>query len=296
MSTSPMMPIPPQESGSGWKVPALFGIVIALAAANIYLYTQIDQVKNDMSKQREALQTEISGLREASSISNATSRRNLESVKAELEAARHRAEAAAGQAKEDALKHVSELERKVAAEQQKAQAAVKEVKQEVARVEQGAADATKALSENVNKEVSGVRADVASTKSELDKTISDLKKVTGDLGVQSGYIATNTKELSALKALGDRSYFEFKLAKSKQPTRLSDVTLLLKNADLKRNRYTIELVADDKRVEKKDRGVNEPVQFYMSKYRQPCEIVVNEVKKDLIVGYLAQPKVLATRN
>lgn len=296
MSTSPYTPAPAPEGGSGWKVPALFGIVIALAAANVYLYTQIDQVKTDMSKQREALQTEISGLREASSISNQTSRRHLEAVKAELEAARRRAEAAAGQAKEDALKQVGELERRVAAEQKRAQAEVKEVKQEIAKVEQGAAEATKALSENVNKEVTGVKQEVASTKSELDKTIADLKKVTGDLGVQSGYIATNSKELAALKALGDRSYFEFKLAKSKQPTRLSDVTIMLKNADVKRNRYTIELVADDKKVEKKDKNVNEPLQFMMSKYRQPCEIIVNEIRKDLIVGYLSQPKVLATRN
>ncbi len=144
-------------------------------------------------------------------------------------------------------------------------------------------------------EVTQVKKEISENKSELDKTIDQLKKVTGDLGVESGRIATNSKELLALKQLGERSYFEFNIVKSKQPIKISDVMIQLKNADLKRNRFTIELVADDKKVEKKDKSLNEPVQFYMAKYRQPCELVVNQVAKDRIVGYLSQPKVLASR-
>lgn len=289
-----MTPLPPPDSGSGLKIPILFGIVIALAAANIYLFLQLDQVKGEVSKTREALLSEISNLRETSNISNQTSRRHLETMKAELEAARRAAASAAGQAKEDAIRQVAQLERKVEVEQKRATEAVKQ--ELTSKVEQTAAAATAAnqqLSENVNKEFSTVKTDLAASKSEIDKTIADLKKVTGDLGVTSGLVATNGKELAALKALGERSYFEFNLVKSKQAMKLADITIKLKNADLKRNKYTIELVADDKTVEKKDKSVNEPLQFYMAKYRQPCEIVVNEVKKDRIVGYLAQPKVLA---
>ena len=72
--------------------------------------------------------------------------------------------------------------------------------------------------------------------------------------------------------------------------------VLLKKADPKKNRYTIELTADDKVVEKKDRTINEPLQFLVAKARQPYEIVVNDIKKDQIVGYLAIPKVQAARN
>jgi hypothetical protein len=147
----------------------------------------------------------------------------------------------------------------------------------------------------VSTEVGTVKSDLSSTKAELDKTIASLKSVSGDLGVQSGLIATNGKELAALKALGERNYFEFNLGKTKQPQRVGDVMLQLKKADQKRNRYTLDITADDKRVEKKDKGVNEPVQFYTSKARQPYEIVVNEVKKDVIVGYLATPKVQTGR-
>jgi len=76
---------------------------------------------------------------------------------------------------------------------------------------------------------------------------------------------------------------------------VGDVFIQLKRTDPKRNRFTIEILADDKKVEKKDKTVNEPVQFYTSKARQPYEIVVNEVRKDVIVGYLATPKVQAAR-
>jgi hypothetical protein len=140
-------------------------------------------------------------------------------------------------------------------------------------------------------DVTKVSGDVAQTRNDLDKTISDLRSARGDMGVQSGLIATNSKELAALKSLGEREYVEFQLTKTKEPQRIGDVAVQLKKFDTKRNRYTIELVANDKRVEKRDRSVNEPVQFYMAKARTPYEIVVNEVRNDRIVGYLAAPKV-----
>jgi hypothetical protein len=293
VSFSPNTPLPPVESSSsGVKIPILFGAVLALIAANVYLFMKLEENKVEVSKSREQLLTEISNLRESAQISNQTSRRYVETLKADLDAAQRRASAAVGAAREDAMKQVSETERKLKAEQERATQAVK---QEIGKVEQNTLAANQKLSETVTTEVSAVKKEISENKGELDKTIESLKKVTGDLGVTSGYVATNSKELLALKQLGERSYFEFNLVKSKQPMKISDIMIQLKGADLKRNRYTIEIVADDKRVEKKDKSVNEPVQFYMAKYRQPCELVVNSIAKDRIAGYLAQPKVLASR-
>ena len=92
------------------------------------------------------------------------------------------------------------------------------------------------------------------------------------------------------------TFSEFTLAKGKTPQKVGDVSILLKKSDAKSNRYTIDLIADDKRVEKKDKTVNEPVQFLLSKATQPYELVVNDVKKDSIKGYLAAPKVITQRN
>ena len=147
----------------------------------------------------------------------------------------------------------------------------------------------------VKTEVGGVKTDVASTRSDLEATKARLESVKGDMGVMSGLIATNGKDLAALRELGERNYFEFDLTKKMADKRIGNVTLRLKSADTKRNRYTLEVLADDKRVEKKDKTINEPVQVYVSGYRQPYEIVINQVKKDGVVGYLSTPKVTLAR-
>jgi hypothetical protein len=90
--------------------------------------------------------------------------------------------------------------------------------------------------------------------------------------------------------LGERNYYEFTVSK-KQPVKVANMTLDLKKVDVKRNKYTVQVMADDKKIEKKDKTINEPVQMYVGGARQPYEIVVNEVKKDTIVGYISQPKV-----
>ena len=279
-------PPPPADSGSSLKTAVLVGAVIAMLAANVYLYMQVDVLKTDISKLRESIATEVTNLRENSSATTATHRKGIETLKSELEVARRIAATAASHAKSEAESHADQIAKQLAAEQKRQ---AQEVASEISAVKAEASTANTKIAD-VNTEVSSVKSQVASTKSELEKTIGDLKKVTGDLGVQSGYIATNGKELSALKRLGERNYFEFNLAKAKTPQKVGDITLLLKKTDQKKNKYTVEISADDKKTEKKDKNVNEPVQFYVAKARQPYELVVNQVGKDLIVGYLTTPK------
>jgi len=279
-----------QPAGSsGMKTAVLTGAVVALLAANVYLYLQLDRVKTDMAKLRENMLTEISNLRETSSVTNQTARRHIDSLKEDLATTRRQASTMASQAKAEALKHAEDLARQIEAEQKKNQL---EVNSQLSQVKQSADTQFAA----VNGDVTTVKSKLDTTNAELQKTVANLSKVTGDLGVQSGYIATNGKEISALKRLGERNIFEFNLAKSKQAQRVGDISLTLKRSDPKRNKYTIEVLADDKLTEKKDRTINEPVQFYVSKAKQPYEIVVNSVKKDAIVGYLATPKDQVARN
>ncbi len=285
----PVYQVPAPSSGShGLKFAILFGAVIALIAANVYLFLQIDSLKQDVAKGNTAILDEVGKVRETHSVSTAAARQNVETLKDELEAARRQAQMAVGQAKVDAEKNAQAIARRL---EQQQKAVEESLRTEVAKVEQTAS--TK-IGE-VSTEVTNVKTDVSNTKSELEKTIAELKSTRGDLGVQSGLIATNAGELAALKRLGERNYFDINLGKTKAPVRIGDVLLQLKKADVKKNRYTVDVVADDKKVEKKDKGVNEPIQFYTSKARQPYEIVINEVKKDLIVGYLSTPKVQTGR-
>jgi hypothetical protein len=288
-------PPPSEGGGGGAKTAILFVLVVALIAATGYLFVQVTQTRSELAQTREALLEEISKIHETSAVSTQTSRRSVDSLKSDVEAARRQASQLAGQAKIDAEKHAEELAANLQKVQQEQAQKVSAVSAEVSQVKDATTAANTKISE-VSTDVGNVKTEVASTRSELEKTIAQLKATQGDLGVQSGLIATNGKELAALKALGERNYVEFKLAKTKGPQKVGDISVLLKKADPKTNRYTITVIADDKTVEKKDKTVNEPVQFMLAKASQPYELVVNDVKKDLISGYVAAPKVQQTRN
>ncbi len=142
----------------------------------------------------------------------------------------------------------------------------------------------------VKTEVGGVKTDVASTRSDLEATKAKLERAIGDLGVQSGLIARTRGDLETLKHSGDRNYFEFTLAKNKQFTPVSTVSLQLRKADVKHGRFTLNVRSDDRIIEKKDRNVNEPIQFYTGRQHYLYEIVVWTVEKNKISGYLSTPK------
>jgi molybdopterin converting factor small subunit len=261
--------------------------VIALVAANVYLFVQLSDVRSDMTKMRDSLLDELTKVREAHSLSAQTNRHTIDTLRDQLEAQRRQMSMATGEAKAAAARQVEETEKRLQAAQAE-QAKIFDSK--VSEVRQEADTANTKIAE-VGTEVSGVKTDVASTRSELEKTIADLQRVNGELTGQGTLIATNGKELLALRSLGERNYFQFTLPKGKQPQKVGDVLIELKNTNPKRNIYTIQITVDDQRVDKKDRTINEPLQFYTSKAKQPYEIVVNSVQKNQIVGYLATPKV-----
>ena len=271
---------------SSLAVYALVGIVIALMAGSAYLLVQVEGVRQEAQELRRSFAAEISSFRQGAQAASATQRRHLDELRGELQAARRQSALAAGRAKQEAQQHAERLAKEIALEQQRQQ---EQVTGELSSVKAVATAASYRLGE-VSTDVSNVKTEVAATKSELEKTIADLKRTTGDLGVMSGLIATNARELAALKELGERNYVEFSLRKSSRPQRVGDIVVALKRTDVKRNKYTIDLIADDRKIEKKDKNTNEPVQFYLSKARQPYELVVNEIRKDQISGYLAAPK------
>ncbi|MGH9782599.1 MAG: hypothetical protein ACRD88_00295, partial [Terriglobia bacterium] len=149
--------------------------------------------------------------------------------------------------------------------------------------------ATQGTVGNLATDFSGVKQEVSLTKEELASTRSELQRVIGDLGVQSDLIAHNHSELAELRQRGEREYLEFDVRKSNTPLRVGAVSLQLRKTDVKRQKFTLHLIADDRTIEKKDKTANEPVQFYQEGYRQPTEVVVNQIYKDRIVGYVSFP-------
>jgi len=131
---------------------------------------------------------------------------------------------------------------------------------------------------------------VAKTQNDLASAISQLTSMKGDLSDHSSLIARNHDELEVLKHKGDRNYYEFTLVKG-QKKPVGTISMELKKADAKKSRFTVTVYADDKNYEKKDRNLNEPLQFYAGKDPLLFEVVVNAVSaKNTVTGYLSTPK------
>ncbi len=143
---------------------------------------------------------------------------------------------------------------------------------------------------SVKTDVGGVKTDVATTRSDLEATKAQMQSMKGDEGIMSGLIATNHDQLEVLKHKGDRTYVEFTLTKGAKPTLLSPIKLKLDKVDVKHSRYSLTVSADDRDIVKKDKTIDEPVQFYTGKDPVLFELVVNSIDKNKVSGYLSMPK------
>lgn len=296
MSTPPQYPYPapqPPNGGSNMKTALAAGAIIASLAANGFLLYQVHDLRTDTAKGREIMQNEIDTLKENSTVMTATSRKHLDDLKEELDLRSRQLNQAASQAKKEALTYTDQQAQKLEAENQKIAGNVTQVSSALSNVKQSA-DAANAKIADVGTDVNGVKTDLASTKTNLQQTISDLKAVRGDLSSTSSLVATNDKELNELIRRGERNIVKFNISKKQKGfQKVGDIAMELKSADPKKNRFTLRVQADDKLTEKKDRNINEPLQFYVS--NSLYEIVVNTVTKDAVTGYLSTPK-YNTRN
>jgi cell division protein FtsB len=155
--------------------------------------------------------------------------------------------------------------------------------------------ATKESNEKINAvatEVGGAKKDIEATRSDLEATKGRLERASGDMGVMSGLIAHNRDDLEELKRRGDRNYYEFKITKSKTAQKVGPVQMTLNKVDQKKSKYTITVFVDDRSIEKRDKTAGEPVQFYVrgGSRMPPYELVVFDVGKNQISGYLSTPK------
>jgi len=143
--------------------------------------------------------------------------------------------------------------------------------------------ATKASSEDVSK----LNGDVTGVKTDLDATKNSIQMARSEMGT---LIARNHDEIDQLRRMGQRDYFEFTVQRKAGATKVGSIQIQLKDTNTKKNRYTINVLADDNSFEKKDRSVNEPIFFYTGGTRTALELVVNKVTKSSASGYLSIPK------
>jgi hypothetical protein len=270
-TTGDSVPPPVEVSSLPRWVAVLFVVAFALVAYLFYANYEQKQAaakaQDDATKREEALGAELD--KTNSRVADLKGKLDVTSQKLGLT--------------QDELARARSLAQTIKKDQQQSDA---QLRQQIGAVQ---ADATSKFGE-VTTELNGTKSDVASTKADLEATKTKLQSTIGDLGVQSGLIARNHDEVEELKRLGERDIFEFSLSKSKAPQHVGPIEVQLRKVDTKHYRYTLNVLADDKNIEKKDRTVGEPIQFYVRGARAPYEIVVFDLGKDQAKGYLSTPK------
>jgi hypothetical protein len=179
----------------------------------------------------------------------------------------------------------------------RARAQAKEIREEYAKQIGEMESAVRAeLAEKAStEELQTLSTDVSGVRTDLEDTKKNLGMARGELGT---LIARNGEEIAQLRRLGERDYFEFTLDKKGSREKLGNVMVELRGTNAKKGSFSVALFVDDLRLEKKNRSVNEPIYFYTRSTRQPLELVINQVAKNKVVGYLSAPKTVqqAARN
>ncbi|MBZ5501395.1 MAG: hypothetical protein LAN59_04015 [Acidobacteriia bacterium] len=272
MSSTPNIPPHTEAASLPRWVMALFVVAFALVAFLLYAnYAQrqaLRQAEEDAKTKNQALVAELE--KTNSRVADLKGQMDVTTQKLGLT--------------EDELARARGLAQAVRKDQQQSEV---QLRQQIGAVQ---ADTVTKFGQ-VTTQLSGAQTDIAATKADLEATKGKLQSTIGDLGVQSGLIARNHDEVEELKRIGQRDIFEFTLTmKSKGPQHVGPIQLSLRKVDPKRFRYTMGVVADDKNIEKKDKTVGEPIQFYVHGARAPYEIVVFDVANNQAKGYLSTPK------
>ena len=250
----------------------LLGVAAIYVVVSLFLLFSLRSRVQGLEQKQQTLEASDKELRDKLHLANKTISESVQALGSKV-----------GMTQEEIERRTAELHRqqqqaeaKLTAEQRKTQQAVSQVSGDVT---------------GVKTDLGGAKQDIASTRTDLEATKAKMEKAIGDLNIQSGLVARNHDELELLKHKGDRNYFEFTLQKSqRQP--VSTISMQLKKTDPKRSKFTLNVIADDRIIEKKDRTANEPLQFYTGRDRSLCEVVVFKVDKNSVSGYLSAPKTI----
>ena len=261
---------PPQRSISGALIGVVAAALLLALGGLVWSYT----ISNKIIKQEAAIK--------AADDQNAKLKGELDETNARLKVTSQELGQSLGLTQKQLEAKTQEVLSREQADSKRLETAAKAAEQQISAVSNQVSD--------VKTDVGGVKTDVAKTQSDLASAVTQLTSMQGDISGHTSLIARNHDELELLKHKGDRNYYEFTLVKgSKKP--VGTVSLELKKADAKKSQFTLVVYSDDKSYEKKNRNLNEPLQFYAGKDPSLYEVVVNSVSaKNTVTGYLSVPK------
>jgi chromosome segregation ATPase len=267
-------------------------LMLVLLLAVIYLFYDSSQSRRSSQAQLAKMSEQLQALENSYKTGEATFTNQITALKADLEGAQEevgttRAELKKTTAQIQAEGRKTKLELSEAL-QRKADSAQVEAQVQAAKTE------AESKIGQVSTEVGGVKTQVVAVKTDLETTRRDLEGTQRQLvdvrDTLNAAVAKNAAELAQLRLKGERNYTEFTLPKKNQITRVEDIRLVLTKTDHKKGKFNIKILVDDSQLEKKDRVINEPIQFLVGQNRIRYEVVVNWVQKDKAGGYLSIPK------
>lgn len=271
-----------RNGGKGWKIAG--GIAVAaLVGFNIHLMNKVGDIETSSQSERAAMTAEVSDLEAAMSAQTGAHQREISALQDSVE--KTKAEAAE-RARAETRRSADQLSKLIAQKEREQQDMFLT---EIGTV-RGETDTNRKGIEDVSTRVVGVQGELDQTRESLNETADLLASTQSDVDAVSGRVGTHEAAIERLKMQGQRDVTKFQLALSKDRTKVETVHMRVKDIDYKKNRYTLEVMADDKVVTHKDRLLNQPVEFYVTGAAQPYEVVVTDIARDKVSGYLATPK------
>jgi septal ring factor EnvC (AmiA/AmiB activator) len=281
----------PQEKGL-IPEPVKLILLLVLLLAVVYLFFDGMQSKKSIQATLAKLSDQVQALENNQKLGESSVSNQLSSLKSEIAGAHE----AVGDTKAELKKTASQIQaegQKTKQELSKALASKADTSQVEAQVAAAKTEAESKISQ-VNTEVGGVKTEVGQVRTDLETTRRDLEGTQRQLidvrDTLNAAVAKNSSELAQLRLKGERDYIEFTIPKMKELVKVEDIRIMLTKTDSKKGRFNLKVVVDDSQLEKKDRLINEPIQFLVGQNRVRYEIVINWVQKSSAGGYLSIPK------
>jgi len=281
----------PQEKGL-IPEPLKLVLIVVLLLAVVYLFYDGSQYRKANQAEMARINEQIQALESNHKLGEATLSSQITSLKGEIAGTQE----AVGSTKMELKKTAAQIQaegQKTKHELSQALATKADTSQVEAQVQAAKSDAENRIGQ-VSKDVGGVQTQVTAVKTDLEATRRDLEGTQRQLvdvrDTLSAAVAKNSSELAQLRLKGERDYFEFTIPKKGELTKVEDIRLILTKTDAKKGKFNLKIVVDDNQLEKKDRLINEPIQFLVGQNRVRYEVVVNWVQKDKAGGYLSIPK------
>jgi predicted nucleic acid-binding Zn-ribbon protein len=272
----------------GVKLALLLILLLAVA----YLFYDNSRIKKSQQARLDKIADQVQLIGSAQKVGESSITSQLSNLKSELAGTQE----AVGSTKAEIKKTTTQIQaegQRTKQELTKALAAKADTSHVEAQVQAAKSEADSKFSQ-VNTEVGGVKSEVNVVKTDLETTRRDLEGTQRQLvdvrDTLSAAVAKNSSELSQLRLKGERDYVEFTIQNKNQLTKVEDIRIILTKTDQKKGKFNLKIVVDDNQLEKKDRFINEPIQFLVGQNRVRYEIVINWVQKNQAGGYLSIPK------